>query len=664
MIKDIIEANKDINYEEIKIQQLKDLFPGAFHDDIFDIEYVKNQLKEIRISNEGYELNFLGKSYAKLLAALDTETVIAPNDKHNNLPENINSENLYITSDNLEALKHLLKSYWKKFKVIYTDPPYNTGSDGFVYNDSFGFTKDSLVSKLGVSDEEANRILDMTHNGSSSHSAWLTFMYPRLYLARQLLSEDGIIFISIDDNEQANLKLLCDDIFGESNFICVFPRVTKKGGKSSDVTAKNHDYILAYAKDINSNDLSGVIHTDAGYSNKDEYFETRGYYKANQTLDYNSLGYSKSLDYPIEIDGEIFYPGGSKEEHLTRLSGKHGRADWAWRWSKDLYNFGLINGFLEIHRGGERPRIYTKTYQNVKINRNGSQYVIEQIDRTKPLSTLEFIDNKYSNDNAKKSFELVMKKGVFEYTKPVELIQRLLELLNGNDYYCLDFFSGSGTTGHAVINKNLEDGGSRKFVMIQLKEEVKENTEAFKQGYRYIDQIGIDRIKNAGLNAKLTLKQNQESHELLANTDQQSIIDTGFKHFEVKPVDSNQILKLESFTMDLFDDKGVLGEFGVETVLTTWINLDGYGLSKKWHELHLGNYTAYHIENTVYLLNPDISSFAVKVFLEKFEKDDFQCNKIVIFGYSFGMTDIQMIKDNLKQVEGIRHITLDIVVRY
>lgn len=248
MIKDIIDANKNINATQMKLEKLKELFPGAFHGETVDLEYISKQLKEVKFTKEGYELNFLGKSYAKLLAALDTETVILPDEAHNKENINQHSKNLYLTADNLDGLKHLVKSYWKKFKVIYIDPPYNTGSDGFAYNDTFGFTKNVLLEKLGISEEEAERVLDMTTSGSSSHSAWLTFMYPRLYLAKQLLTDDGVVFISIGENEVFNLKLLCDDIFGESNFISNVTRIAKRTSNKGTYFKPTKDYILVYAK--------------------------------------------------------------------------------------------------------------------------------------------------------------------------------------------------------------------------------------------------------------------------------------------------------------------------------------------------------------------------------------------------------------------------------
>ena len=224
MIKDAIQHNDQLNPNDKQLAILRQHFPGCFSKDgSFDIEKFKTTIADkTNVVEEGYKLRFLGESYAMLLATTETTTVIQPNEAHNSLPENANSQNIYISGDNLDALKHLLKSYNGAIKCIYIDPPYNTGSDGFVYADNFNYTKETLQEKLNVSEEEAERILDLTKRGSASHSAWLMFMYSRLLLARDLLKDDGVIFISIDDNEQANLKLLCDEIFGEENFVGQF----------------------------------------------------------------------------------------------------------------------------------------------------------------------------------------------------------------------------------------------------------------------------------------------------------------------------------------------------------------------------------------------------------------------------------------------------------
>ena len=221
MIKDILDNNKNMEPNREKILKLKELFPSCFNDkgDLDLVNFQNEISKNIQIIKEGYGLNFLGKNYAKYVVSLDTETILVPDEENNSKEENKNSENIYISGDNIDALKHLVKSYSGQIKCIYIDPPYNTGSDGFVYNDKFNLTVEKLVDILDINEEEARRINNMTNNKSSSHSAWLTFMYPRLYLAKQLLSNDGIILISIDDNEYSNLKLLCDSIFGEENFI-------------------------------------------------------------------------------------------------------------------------------------------------------------------------------------------------------------------------------------------------------------------------------------------------------------------------------------------------------------------------------------------------------------------------------------------------------------
>lgn len=263
MIKDIIQHNELAKGNDRIIDILHRDFPQCFTPDgKFDLELFKGIVSEtIPTTHEGYSLQFLGKSYASLVASTDTTTVIVPDEDHNSKPENTDSKNIYISGDNLDALKHLRNSYSESIKCIYIDPPYNTGSDGFVYNDNFNYTSEQLQNRLGISEEAAARILEMTTKGSASHSAWLAFMYPRLMLARDLMTKDGVIFISIDDNEQANLKLLCDSIFGEENFISLFIiKSNPKGRQSDSFCASVHDYVLVYAFDIDNVSWKGNLH--------------------------------------------------------------------------------------------------------------------------------------------------------------------------------------------------------------------------------------------------------------------------------------------------------------------------------------------------------------------------------------------------------------------
>ncbi len=353
-----------------------------------------------------------------------------------------------IIGDNYPALLNLLVEYKGKVDVIYIDPPYG---------------KDSM-----------GEFAQTNYENAISRDNLLSMLYPRLWLAKQLLSENGVIFCSIDDKNQAYLKGLFDEIFGESNFACSLPRVTKKGGKSSSAIALNHDYVLVYTRAAKKG-LFAQLHDDEGYKNEDEYVKSRGKYKLNQTLDYDSLSYVKTLDYPIDINGNVFYAGGDKTGHEKRQSGLHGRADWAWRWSKDLYEFGKANGFIEV----KGKRIYTKTYQNAKIKKINGEYRVVEEARTAPVSTLKLTENQFSNDNANKDLSAIMEKGFFDYPKPKELIKQLVRLCETTvdveaDLVVLDFFAGSGTTGHAVLELN-QDGKNRKFILVTNNEKSNAN---------------------------------------------------------------------------------------------------------------------------------------------------------------------------------------------
>ena len=351
---------------------------------------------------------------------------------------------ILIEGDNLEALATLAYTHEGKIDVIYIDPPYNTGNKDFRYNDSY------------VDKEDSYR-----------HSNWLSFMNRRLKIAKRLLSDRGVIFISIDDNEQANLKLLMDDtnFFGEKNFIAILPRITKASGKTTDKIAQNHDYILLYAKDSSKCIITGLPHDDEGYKNVDEFYKERGKFKLNQTLDYDSLSYSDSLDYPIKIGNDIFYPGGNYENFKKRKSGNHKRADWAWRWSKDLFDFGYNNGFIVVKSGKNGKRIYTKTYQKVNIEKINNSYKIVEKDRLKPIQSIQLIDNRFSNDNAKKELQNILGENLFDYPKPTSIMHYLLQAIP-NCEYVLDFFAGSGTTLHATMQLNAEDGGHRQCILV------------------------------------------------------------------------------------------------------------------------------------------------------------------------------------------------------
>lgn len=440
------------------------------------------------------------------------------------------TENLYIEGDNLEVLKLLQETYLGKIKMIYIDPPYNTGND-FVYNDEFGMRNEEWDEVSGNYDEDGNQLVDNlvknTEANGRFHTDWLNMLYPRLKLAKDLLADDGVIFISIDDNEVDNLRKICDEIFGEYSFIAEFPRVTKRGGKSTETYAKNHDYIVSYCKNMSCVEIFGIAHVDDGFKYKDEYFNERGAYKLNQTLDYDTLGYINSLDYPIIINNITYYPGGVSEQEYKARKSENPQNGYRWRWSKDLFNFGYKNGWIEISKSG---RIYTKTYLNAKISKKASgEYYIQYAERTKAISTLEFTGNLYSNDNSNKEITKLMGSPLFDYVKPSSLVNLLIKTTTEKDSIVLDFFSGSATTAHAVMQLNAEDGGHRKFIMVQLPEVTDEKSEAYKAGYKNICEIGKERIRRAGQkirNEQLGIRNDADNSSLLTPN---SSLDIGFR---------------------------------------------------------------------------------------------------------------------------------------
>lgn len=340
-----------------------------------------------------------------------------------------------IIGDNYPALLNLLIEYKNKIDIIYIDPPYGKDNMGHFAETNYenAITRDNLLSML----------------------------YPRLILAKKLLTNDGVIFVSIDDKNQAYVKALMDEIFGESSFLFNICRLTKKGGKSTQTIAKNNDYILGYTMSSEIQFSQEDMEDLTKFKYEDEFVEERGKYALTQTLDYNSLQYSESMDYEIEIEGKKFYPGGSKEGMLNRHKGNHGTTDWVWRWSKSAVEWGKTNGMFVV----KNDRIYTKSYLNVRKKRNCNE--LETIEHTKAYTTLSYIDNKFSNDNGKKELDRIFKDGstLFKNPKPTALVSQLIKMVAPNkDAIVLDFFAGSGTTGQAVLSVNAE-GNNMTFIL-------------------------------------------------------------------------------------------------------------------------------------------------------------------------------------------------------
>ena len=652
MIKEQLENNENVKPNTKLLNLLKENFPDYFDkDNNFMIDKFKNALKsdEINITKEGYELNFLGKSYARFQTSTETETIISPLTDHNSKEENNNSENLYIIGDNLDALKHLLKSYSRKVKCIYIDPPYNTGSDGFVYPDNFKFDSATLSNKMGIDEEEAERIIDM--RGKSTHSAWLTFMYPRLVLARELLSDDGVIFISIDDNEHANLKLICDEIFGEENFVNNFTWLNNLTGRqiSGIGAAKTNEPILVYSK---SKDSASTFNIDITFAKKympDAYKgfnftieeDNYGKYKKGDTLYNHNRKFNeetrRNLVYSIYYDeiNNSFHPENpdlDKTNLIEILPHKNNdgiHKFHAWRWSKEKVINEQYNLIAEKKSNGEYE-IYTK-------NRNYNQTTLKDI-----ITNISNGDNEISS---------LFETKVFEYPKSTLLLSTLLGTMDNS--LILDFFSGSATTAHAIMKLNAEDGGNRKYILVQLPEEIEESKPAFKAGYKTIDEIGRERIKRAAQKIK------DET-----NAD----IDYGFKVVKLENVQEDTLDRLESFDPNVLVSDDYVNDFsnedssGLETILTTWLNQDGYGLHAEWEDFKLVNYIAHRYSNSLYIVNEGIESSDISRLIEMIENNELNISRIVIYTYSLPFTIINELKTNIKNLRNNK--TVDIIERY
>ncbi|MCG3471348.1 site-specific DNA-methyltransferase [Xenorhabdus bovienii] len=635
-----MDIQKETLFSEIETANSKQLavlkanFPqcfdkkGAFIQEKL-LEIVKSA--DIELSKESYSLNWLGKSYARLLANLPPKTLLTEDKEHNHIEQNKNSQNLLIKGDNLEVLKHMVNAYSEKVKMIYIDPPYNTGSDGFVYNDDRNFTREQLSELAGIDLDEATRILDFTVKGSNSHSAWLTFIYPRLYIARELLRDDGIIYISIDNHELNQLKIMCDEIFSEQNFIGNIVRATgQTTGQDSGGLGASFDYILVYTKS-NNIDLSGLPLTDHDlkrFQNKDDV----GYYAYDQM---RKTGSNDKREERPNMFYAVLDPDGN-EVFPIASAGYEGR----WRFSKETY----------LKQVEDNMVLWKKT------NRNGEEvwwpyvkyYVEGRTKRPSPLWT-EFEGNKKAARDLRSLFD---GKKIFDFPKPIQVIQSLIYIVPNasKDDLILDFFAGSGSTSHAVMAINANDLGNRKFVSIQIPENTPETSEAYNSGYKNIFEITKERLVRASNKIK---KEHPDFNG-----------DLGFKIFET--VDDFRVKDESELTLSnhTFFDDAVLTQKQYDTLLTTWCLYDGSLLTTPIEDVDLQGYKAHLCDGRLYLIAPNFSSESLKALLQKLDSDkDFAPNKVVFFGGNFESAKQMELNEALKSYANKKSIELDLVVR-
>ncbi|KTD88878.1 hypothetical protein ATS71_10060 [Pseudoalteromonas sp. H71] len=461
--------SKSLDITDANIEQLKQIFPDVFSEGKVDFDALKSALGEaVDGSDERYNFTWNGKNRARQIAQTPSTGTLRPC-KEDSMNWD-STENLFIEGDNLEVLKLLQKSYHKKVKMIYIDPPYNTGND-FVYQDNF---QDNIKNYLETTKQLDSDGRVMSTNADTSgryHSAWLSMMYPRLKLARNLLNDEGLIFISIDDKEQSNLRALCNEIFGEDNFIANFIWEKRTNRENRKVVSSRHDYILCFAKNINATEraLKQLPMNEkalANYKNPDN--DPRGEWKSDPATAQSGHG-TKSQFYTLTA------PNG-KAHNLE--SGR------CWLYTQPVMEEAIKDGRIWLGKDGNGvPRV--KTYLHAK-------------ERGLTPETILFSTEVGTNESAKNSLKKLFDgHAAFDTPKPVNLLSTLMKMGLGENDIVLDFFAGSGTTAQSVFELNAEDKKSRKFILVQLPEATNLKSEAKKMGYLTINQVTKDRLKNA-----------------------------------------------------------------------------------------------------------------------------------------------------------------------
>lgn len=653
----------------------------------FDFEKFKNNLSEneINFSTESYSLDWLGKSYARLLASDPAATLLKADEKHNTKPENSHSENLLIKGDNLEVLKHLANAYHEKIKMIYIDPPYNTGSDGFVYADDRKFTVSELQQLTGLDEEKAKRILDFTQSKSNSHSAWLTFMYPRLYIARRLLKDDGVIFVSIDDNEVAQLRLLMDEVFGEENFVSEF--IWEKKKKPSFLhrnVGKLSEYIVCYLKNNTRTFPFSLENTTKG---KKYPINNSGNSLCELIFPPNSVR--------INLPDSIIEPQDMSENNIitflkTRLKieNNYNQNEFVlggeFRYSQETIN--------EIIKNGEEIVISKIPFRPNHIKDGG------EIKKMKNIFSPNHYDME-TNEDATEQLDVIFGKEVFTNPKPIKLISTIIRSVTYNDEnsIVLDFFAGSGTTGDAVMQLNAEDGGNRRYILVQLPEII--DSKRNKVAYDFVkNELKVDeptifeitkerliraakKIKDETISSKIADKEQgikeiegkldldnktQNIKNLKAEIKALKEQDLGFRIFETTPIWEDYGFEADEFDneIELFDESK-LSTDDLKALLTTWKTYDGIPLTQDLETVDLGGYIAYYGKKKLYLMGKGFTTDNLKTLLEKIDSDKkFEPNSIIAFGYHFDSKNLRELSENVKSYSNKKNTDIDFIIRY
>lgn len=499
------------------LKALAQLFPSAVKDGMLDVEALKEELGKIEeVDSEKYELTWSGKQSAKKISQEDvynrTLKYIAAGSKNP-----LETENLYIEGDNLEVLKLLRQNYYGSIKMIYIDPPYNTGND-FVYNDKFAMDKKESDVAEGLADEDGNPLQKNEKSKNKYHANWLNMMYPRLKIAKNLLTDDGVVFISIDDYEVDNLKKVCDEVFGQENNISTLIWDLGTGTTAGHFT-RGHEYVLCYSRNKN------MLPNFKNY-NKGEYIRHGALKKISVKNPAVEIIFPKGFRFEGEnatFTGEI---GGSEKTYILSdemqfINGKL---------VKDTTlkaGFAMKNQVENFIKGHEVFDSKGQRVTDFYFNSSGVLFYEKEKTIINPRSVLS---NLATTKKGTDELKLLMGNNFFDFPKYSQMIKFFIQIISqGDNDIILDFFSGSATTAHAVMQLNAEDGGNRKFIMVQFPEITDEKSEAYNAGYKNICEIGKERIRRAGEKIKLEIEQNNE--QLKLDEPPKKVPDIGFKVF-------------------------------------------------------------------------------------------------------------------------------------
>ncbi|WP_436964165.1 site-specific DNA-methyltransferase [Staphylococcus xylosus] len=633
-------------YKNELLEKLRKNFPEFFSDeDKFDYKKFEEHLNDNEIATdlEGFNLKFLGKEYSKIITDQPPNTIIKPDLSHNKEIQNKDSENLYLVGNNLEVLKHLRRSYHDKVDLIYIDPPYNTKKKDFAYNDKFEFDLEQLSELVG-DQEKAEKIFRLKNK--SSHSAWLTFMYPRLKLAHSLLNDNGVIIVSIDDNEQANLKLILDEIFGEDNFIGQIIHKTATDNNPGQLKVE-HEYFTIYAK--NKNEQYDWIGENLAAKTINEYYqalkkkhndnietiqkELRSWIKKNEKDLPKSTHYDNVDERGVFHDGDAqnTKAGGYEYDVIHPVTKKKVKQPTnGYRFPKSTYNEMLERGDIVF---GKDETTYIKPKKRIE-------------DAKSLLRSIIYEDGRSSS----KRVETLVGKGVFPHPKSDTVLKTIIEHIINKDSLVLDFFAGSSTTADAVLQLNYEKNMNLRYIMVQIAEEVKEKSMAYKAGYRTIDEIGKKRIEAV--------------IELLKENGDLEINKYGFKKYDFVESESMKLENIVDFDEDLFKQESFLfenildnyGDYeneGQNTILSTWLNQDGFGLGVDPELVYLKGYDAYRFKDKLYLINNDFNTHNLEDMLNKIDNKELNINSIVVLSENFSFISLKELDIAIKARTGI-----------